>query len=812
MSNDFEKDVVHITIYGAFSKIEGDAPWKEVYAACSYKVNGAEFSKAYKRGLWNGITYLINKKTGSFPSGLVNIVKEVCKEGGKEVYVHDRRIDPGSMSVYGKGSFELNNISMEGKYSYQLDACKAAVKEKQGILNICTGGGKSFIAAAVVNYLQLPTLYVVPSKELLHQTRKVFLDHIPNVTEKDVGIIGDGEWYVGGLVTIATIDTLASRVNTEECKELLDNTDVLIGDECFPLGTKIGDKNIESIKVGDFVESIDHITGKIVKRKVVRTFSKITKDPLITITTSKGKFTCTRNHPIFVKNKGYIKAEDLNGSDLLCVLLPFLSEKISTDIQILPKLPNTISEGVFSSTQEESSRFSLSNLPKRISVEYSKGFDRNTYLQQGMPTCIEKRHIQSFLRKNENEQSYEYARGSRESCIEITGDKAQASYKEGQRSRPDRMRTNNYERINGRGLDLQSCSKDQNGDKVRVPDLLQDRYSESYFNDCYRGRWSQPLPFGETETRSEKRRVLEWVRVESITSEKQRFEEGTRVYNLEVEGSHTYFAEGHLVHNCHYSASDSWYDILTCCNAYHRIGMSGTALDRTDGANLKVMALFGDVICKITNKQLVDSGVLPKAKIIFDRVAKPTLTGTKLKYNTVYDQGVVNNQYLTEKIVEWTKICVDQGLSVLIMVEHIKHGKIIDEALWNVEGSFIPHTFISGQADDKKNRREGFEAFDKREIPVLIATNILNTGVSSKAIDVLIPIYRKSKIRTIQGLGRTLRGEKAIVIEFANYCNKYLLEHSLTRLRDYKAEDCFDIVQSGPDADLIRRLWNGESK
>jgi hypothetical protein len=59
----------------------------------------------------------------------------------------------------------------------------------------------------------------------------------------------------------------------------------------------------------------------------------------------------------------------------------------------------------------------------------------------------------------------------------------------------------------------------------------------------------------------------------------------------------------------------------------------------------------------------------------------------------------------------------------------------------------------------------------------------------------------------MQRLGRGLRGSKLVVVEFANFGHKYVIEHSLQRMEDYKKEECFDIYNSGPDIDLVRKLW-----
>jgi len=103
------------------------------------------------------------------------------------------------------------------------------------------------------------------------------------------------------------------------------------------------------------------------------------------------------------------------------------------------------------------------------------------------------------------------------------------------------------------------------------------------------------------------------------------------------------------------------------------------------------------------------------------------------------------------------------------------------------------------------------EDFRNREIPVLLSSKILDEGVSIDSIDCLILAgSKKSKIRTLQRLGRGLRGQRLIVVEFSNLCHKFLIEHSLTRLADYEAEECFPVHNSPPSAELVKKLWDAQ--
>ena len=265
-------------------------------------------------------------------------------------------------------------------------------------------------------------------------------------------------------------------------------------------------------------------------------------------------------------------------------------------------------------------------------------------------------------------------------------------------------------------------------------------------------------------------------------------------------------AEVLFVDECHHVGSKTWYVVLTLCPAFYRFALSGTPLDRGDGANLRLIAATGEVIVNIENKFLVDRGVSARANIIFDKITAPVLQ-KKIKYPTAYKQGVVENEELMNRVLEWVRIFNDKKLNILILCEEIAHGELLSESLWTKMSPFVPNQFIHG-SEDTETRAKALESFGERKLPVLVASTILDEGVDVSTIDVLILTGSKeSTIRTKQRLGRGLRGDKLIVVEFANFCHKYLLKHSLTRLQDYKKEECFPIHFSGPDKELVDKIW-----
>ena len=479
---------MELVVRGQFTVVKGfDAVAADIIdTASSYMDPGFRYSKAYKKGLWDGKKRLFNRRTGALPTGLVHLVEEAFKQADVDYVVTDERRVPTPTEA----GFDLVGTSFAYPYDYQLDACKKAVEAKQGILKMATGAGKTEVACSITQYLGLPTLFIVNSRELMYQAQKRFIKRL-GLTDDEVGVAGDGCWSPGTLVTVAICDTLASRIHSEECAELLQGSDVMFIDEC------------------------------------------------------------------------------------------------------------------------------------------------------------------------------------------------------------------------------------------------------------------------------------------------------------------------------HGAAASTFSVVLEACTAYYRFGLSGTPLDRTDGANLRLIAMTGPVVVDIPTKLIVERGVVARANIIFDKITEPVLP-KGIPYSSAYKQGVTDNPVLMQKVVAWTEAFFKQGLSVLILCEEIAHGKAIDDKLWTEPTEFIPHQFIHG-SDTAEVRQGALDAFAARTLPVLIGSSILDEGIDVQSIDAMILAgSRKSKIRTLQRIGRGLRGEKLIAVEFANFTNKHLMKHSLQRLKDYKAEECFPVINSGPDATLVKKLWEGD--
>jgi len=254
------------------------------------------------------------------------------------------------------------------------------------------------------------------------------------------------------------------------------------------------------------------------------------------------------------------------------------------------------------------------------------------------------------------------------------------------------------------------------------------------------------------------------------------------VYDLEVEDTHNYVANGILSSN---SAADTYLKLNKwCANAYYRYGFTGTFL-RTDGADMSMHGVLSKVIFKKTASELIEAGYLVRPHITITRHQVPRMPG--LDYKRAYDYIIRDGEF-NKKIANIAREKISEKKQTLILVKRKEHGATLAE--------MIPQaTYLSG--DDPTHTREMVKAqFNRKEIPCLIATAIFGEGIDIPNINVLINARcQKSEIQSVQGLGRALRKapgkDMAEVFDFLIIPQKHLQAHSVERILAYKKEPAF---------------------
>lgn len=220
-----------------WTRIDGPYPVELLDEATSFCKTNYFFHPSFKAGHWDGrirfIKFDSETECYHFPTGLLDRVIELLEKKQWRYEIVDNReftpVEPNYelLSADGSGS----KISLQhGKYYFQSAALDAMLMRGRGILKAGTGGGKTTIAAAMINSIGKRTLWLTHRRNLMYQTRERLQHHFG----KPVGILGDSESEIQE-VTVAMMQTVANVIADPE-KNLpaywfVKNAEVLIGDE-----------------------------------------------------------------------------------------------------------------------------------------------------------------------------------------------------------------------------------------------------------------------------------------------------------------------------------------------------------------------------------------------------------------------------------------------------------------------------------------------------------------------------------------------------------------------------------------------------
>lgn len=178
---------------------------QRVKAHLTYRVEGAQFTRAYKLGQWNGQKSVFNWSSQTFPAGLAG---EVGRLLGSTL-VDGRGIAPAADPYLTERTLE--GVSL---MQHQDEAVIRIQQATRGVVHHPVGAGKSIVIVEAVRRLGVPALVLVTKKELLHQ---LFDQFTRLIGREGIGMIGDGTFHPD-FVTIATVQTLMRYLNAPKTK------------------------------------------------------------------------------------------------------------------------------------------------------------------------------------------------------------------------------------------------------------------------------------------------------------------------------------------------------------------------------------------------------------------------------------------------------------------------------------------------------------------------------------------------------------------------------------------------------------------
>lgn len=196
---------------------------------------------------------------------------------------------------------------------------------------------------------------------------------------------------------------------------------------------------------------------------------------------------------------------------------------------------------------------------------------------------------------------------------------------------------------------------------------------------------------------------------------------------------------------------------------------------------------LGSVEIQVHAEELMEHEVMAKAKIYMVRC--PAVMDA-FDYQSAYDLNIIHNERRNRIIADIAEMHREEGY-ICILINNIEHGEILEEM---IPGS----VFLKGE-NNLESRLKALEDFKAGRINTLIATKILNEGISLTEMRTLIMAGgQKSSTQTIQKIGRVLRisseKKQGVFYDFIDEDKRWLYRHSKQRLALYKKEGYNDIT------------------
>lgn len=257
----------------------------------------------------------------------------------------------------------------------------------------------------------------------------------------------------------------------------------------------------------------------------------------------------------------------------------------------------------------------------------------------------------------------------------------------------------------------------------------------------------------------------------------------------------------------HHAASTSYHKVMAMCDhIYYRFGMTGTFF-RSGQDVMALHALLSTTIYKVSSEDLLRRGYLVPTYVAFVPVITPRLRGIPKAFNTGHGKlGIHEHPGRNQLVSQCALTLLKAGRRVLILVGTKKQGRAIQDILLNfVRGNtgpgsreFKPVEFVSTDIIRSKQGRilQSFE--NGEEVKILIGTSILGEGVDMPCTDALV--YARGEhaevglTQSMYRVATAVEGKRqALIVDFADRHNKYLMGHSEERLRVYFEEPTFHV-------------------
>ncbi len=252
--------------------------------------------------------------------------------------------------------------------------------------------------------------------------------------------------------------------------------------------------------------------------------------------------------------------------------------------------------------------------------------------------------------------------------------------------------------------------------------------------------------------------------------------------------------EGLIVDEAHTLPAESYKRVADALpNAYWRLGISATPLDREDQRSVFAVGTLGPVIFKHTADELIQAGHLARPIIRLVRVRQEftMLDGrsgaiSKWDWKKVYFEGIIKSKARNQMLLAAVQ---KAERPTLVFVKEIAHGKAFTNAL---QARGLKADFVWGSAS-LHVRQQAVKRLVRGDYDVLVSSVIFQEGVDIPELrSVVVASGGKSVIAALQRIGRGMRlatGKDTFEVwDVADEGDPWLERHAKARRSAYQRE------------------------
>lgn len=493
---------------------------------------------------------------------------------------------------------DFEKYSKRPVLEHQKEPIQKLVENKKYILADDMGLGKT--TSAVIAALETgakKVLIVCPATLKINWKRE-----IENYSDRPIYIAEGKNFSTEHDFVIINYDIIKNFHNPKEKDNSLilqSKFDLVVLDECFTYDTKImtelGEKSI-----GDIVENVLDIKiltynhkNKILEYKKINRWIRKSKDTIYKIKLNNGLFIeCTDNHKFYVKNKGYVRARELTTTDDLYILSETTNKETNLEkrkmlfkelcinneeqiftkktkgTEISQKLPSMRNFNEFYNRDKNVKKnilfCEMFKQSKSKQPTYKRKKKKNNRKEwrvvkyNDIHSCKKPTHGKTIIQKDEKKQPNEkfgkFRKNERKN-------ERKNLYIKGRKRKNNATTRIIISDVRGRMGDGVPNSNGKNKNVVqKFTTIIQSRYWKPEIKNFGRNRRENTQTKEVEVFRQEKNRSIKYVRMESFEilergsydKSTKVYSKNTRVYDLEVDDNHNYFANSILVSNCHY--------------------------------------------------------------------------------------------------------------------------------------------------------------------------------------------------------------------------------------------------------------------